>query len=117
MIAQYIYIYIYIYIKITSAGAVDREFVYIEPPRALPDLSHSLPELPLYRSATELSRDVFLTFVGTSHAKPSLLRAFLEGIRLIMVSTVGVIDERSPKKSKKHCTGASPKSPSTEKIN
>ena len=78
-----------------------------EPPRA----SQSLQSLP------ELSRDGFLTFVGSSHAKPSLLRAFLEGIRLKIVSKVGVLDERSLKKSKKHCTGASPESPSIVKNN
>ena len=83
--------------NITSAGAVDREFVYIsslpelfqstsrpsqssprtlrappEPPRADPDL-HSLLVPP------ELSHDVFSTLLGTSHAKPYVLRAFLEG--------------------------------------
>ena len=97
-------------INITAAGAVDREFVYIEAPRGLPDLSQSLPELPrgvrTLRLPPELSHDVFLTFVGTSYAKPSLLRAFLEGIRQKNVSKVGVIERRGLKKSKKHCAGA-----------
>ena len=49
----------------------------------------------------ELSRDVFLTFSWMSHLKHLLLRAFLEDCLPEMLSKVGVLAERSMKKSKK----------------
>ena len=49
-----------------------------------------------------ISRDVFLTFVGTSQAKPYFLRAFLEGILSELLSEVGVLDEVVMKKSRKN---------------
>ena len=45
------------------------------------------------------------------------MRAFLEGNPSEMLSKVGVIDGAVMKKSKKHCTGASPESPSIVKNN
>ena len=84
------------------------------PPRALPEPPTAGPELP---RAIELSHDVFSTFVGQLHLKPLLLRAFLEGNPSEMLSKVGVIDGAVMKKSKKHCTGASPESPSIVKHN
>ena len=74
-----------------------------EPPRAGPDL-HSLP-LPL-----ELSLDVFLTFSYPSQLKHLVLRAFLAGDLPNKLLKLGVLDERSMKKSKNHCTGVSPES-------
>ena len=74
--------------NLTSAGAVDREFIYIEPPRALPELLQTFPKLSqghpeLRQSLPELTQastasqcrqsyraTFLLTFVGTSHAKP-----------------------------------------------
>ncbi len=53
-----------------------------------------------------ISHDVILTFSGMSHAKPSVLRAFLESTRPKVVSKPVVSCETSLKKSKKHCTRA-----------
>ncbi len=92
--------------NITAAGAVDREFLYIEslpelsqglpelePPRADPDL-HSLPVPP------ELSLDVFLTFSYPSQIKPLVLREFLAGNLPKKLSKLGVLAETSMNKSK-----------------
>ena len=59
--------------------------------------------------------NVCLTFSYPSLLKPILLRAFLESNFPEMLSKVGVLDGRGMKKSKKHCTGASPESPTTVK--
>ena len=85
------------------------------PPRAPPELPRADPDLLSLPMPPELSSNVFSTFVGTSQAKPYFLRAFLEGRRPKMVSEVGVLYGAVMKKSKKHCTGASPESPSTVK--
>ena len=74
-----------------------------------PQLAQSFPEPSSYRMT------FFSTFVGQLHLKPLLLRAFLEGNPSEMLSKVGVIDGAVMKKSKKHCTGAPPESPSIVK--
>ncbi len=52
-----------------------------------------------------LRRDVFLTYHGP-HQKHTLLRAFLEDALPEILSKVGVLAERSMKKSKKHHAAA-----------
>ena len=88
-----------------------------DPPKALPRASRTDPDVHSLRLPPELSLDVFFYyfFLGQPHAKPHFLRAFLEGICPKIVSKVCVLDGAVMNKSKKHCTGASPKSPSTVK--
>ena len=78
-------------------------------PRGLPELPQRPPDHPgadtnvlSLRLPPKLSPDVFSTFWGTSHAKPSVLRRFLEGNCLKMVSKPSISHETSLKKSKKH---------------
>ena len=58
------------------------------------------------QEVTELSHDVFSTFVGTSHAVSYFLRRFLEGDLSESVSKVYLLDGAVMKKSKKHHAGA-----------
>ena len=67
--------------------------------------------------SSELSRDVFLTFSGMSQAESYFLRRFLDGNCPKSSSKLYVLAERGMKKWKKHCTGATPESPSMVKFN
>ena len=78
-------------------------------PRGLPELPQRPPYHPgadpndiSLRLPPKLSPDVFSTFWGTSHAKPSVSRRFLEGNCLTMVPKPSISHETSLKKSKKH---------------
>ena len=61
--------------------------------------------------SSELSRDAFLFFSGMSQAESYFVRPFLDGNCPKSISKLYVLAERGMKKSKKHCTGATPESP------
>ena len=97
-----------------AAGAVDREFVYIEPPRSLPGLLQTFPEAPRASpdlqslpGLPELSHDVFVDFLRDVRNRIIGFETTFEGsLSKSCLKTYGVVRDIPKQVKRKHCTAA-----------